>query len=143
MPPAHLSREFIRKFIEAYRSHPCLWKMKSPDYNTKRAKNEAYKKLIHLCKSVCPDADQNFVIRKINSLRGAFRKAYKKAQQCDSKEAHPKLWYYDLLLFVTQQDGEENSPVGSNNEESEDIGEVDEVRKPPNSVFFCTSSFRN
>lgn len=111
----YLTKDFISNFLEKYREFPCLWKIKSKDYTNKNLKNKAYDELVDLCKTVYPDANRDFVVKKIQSFRGSFRKELKKVE--DSKrsgrsadEVHvPTLWYYHLLEFTVDQE----LPTGS------------------------------
>ena len=80
-----MSREFVKEFIELYRVQPCLWQTKSKEYLDRNKKNEAYKSLIKKMQTIQPDANKNSVINKINTLRGGFRREYKKVQ--DSKRS--------------------------------------------------------
>lgn len=79
--------------------------------------------MVDLCKTVYPDANRDFVDKKIQNFRGSFRKELKKVK--DSKrsgrsadEVHiPTLWYYRLLEFTVDQE----LPTGSiSNINSED-----------------------
>ncbi|KAL4085210.1 hypothetical protein QTP88_027069 [Uroleucon formosanum] len=78
----------------------------------------SYDELVDLCKTVYPEANRDFVVKKIQSFRGSFRKELKKVE--DSKrsgrsadEVHiPTLWYYHLLEFTVDQE----LPTGSINE---------------------------
>ncbi|KAF5275538.1 hypothetical protein FQR65_LT16596 [Abscondita terminalis] len=92
-----------------YHSFPCLWQIKCKDYSNKKLKNEAYDKLLELCRSVVDNPTREFVIKKINALRGAFRKELKKVQMShsgmDEEEKYkPQLWYFNLLMFTTDQE---------------------------------------
>lgn len=104
------SKELIRDFIEEYRLHPCLWKIKSKEYTNKNLKNQAYDKLVELCKTCNVEANRDYVIKKIQSLRGSFRKEMKKVIESKRSGAgeediySPTLWYYDLLLFTVDQE---------------------------------------
>lgn len=106
----NLTREFLIEFIELYRVHPCLWKTKSKDYVNKIMKNEAYKTLLEKLQTVQPGATKNTVIQKINSLRGGFRREFKKVEQSKRSGSgaddlyKPTLWYYNLLEFVKDQE---------------------------------------
>lgn len=96
------NKEFMIEFIEQYKSYPCLWKIKSKEYINKNLKNEAYEKLVALCKSVYPDANRDFVVKKIQSLRGSFRKEMRKL--LDSKKLKLQLMmfmypHYGILIF--------------------------------------------
>lgn len=102
----NLTRDFLRHFIDLYRTHPCLWKTKSKDYLDKNKKNTASQILLEKLKVVQPEATKNTVIQKINSLRGGFKRDLKKVK--DSKRSGagaddiyvPTLWYYPLMQFV-------------------------------------------
>lgn len=104
------SKEFIRHFIEVYKSYPCLWKVRSKDYTNKNLKNKTYEKLVEVCKTIYPDANKDYVIKKIQSFRGSFRKEAKKVAESMRSGAGaddvyvPTLWYYDLLLFTSDQE---------------------------------------
>nr|XP_022914069.1 uncharacterized protein LOC111424673 [Onthophagus taurus]XP_022914070.1 uncharacterized protein LOC111424673 [Onthophagus taurus]XP_022914071.1 uncharacterized protein LOC111424673 [Onthophagus taurus] len=73
-----LSRDFLREFLEMYRELPCLWHVKPKAYLDKNKKNDAYKMLVKKLQVVQPNATKAFVITKINSLRGGFRREHKK-----------------------------------------------------------------
>jgi hypothetical protein len=105
------SRELITDFISLYKSFPCLWRVKSDEYKNRNQRYEAYKQIIDFCKvRGFPDANRDFVVKKIQSLRGSFRKELKKAQesQRSGRAAEdiyiPSLWYYELLLFTRDQE---------------------------------------
>ncbi|KAL1492139.1 hypothetical protein ABEB36_012627 [Hypothenemus hampei] len=103
------SKKFLTKFIEIYKDHPALWKVKSKEYSNKQAKNKAYNALIEYCKLYYPDADREFVYKKIQNLRGCFRKELKKVEASQrSRDVtdlyEPRLWYFNLLLFTTDQE---------------------------------------
>lgn len=98
------SKELTTDFINKYRGYPCLWKIKSEEYKNRSLRDEAYRQIANFCKSRgFPEANREFVVRKIQSLRGSFRKEYKKYCKT-SKKCFPSLWYYDLLLFTKDQD---------------------------------------
>nr|CAH7755426.1 unnamed protein product [Callosobruchus chinensis] len=105
-----VSREFLADFIDLYRQNECLWKIKSKDYSDKQKKSAAYDILIGKLKEVEPEANKNMVLKKINSLRTCFRKELKKynaslKSETGTGEVHkPNLWYFDLLLFLNDQE---------------------------------------
>lgn len=104
-----MSREFLVEFINLYRENPCLWKVKSKEYSDKLKKNEAYEVLIRKLKEVDQAANKDAVIKRINSLRTCFRKELKKVRNLrsgmDEEDVYkPNLWYFDLLLFLTDQE---------------------------------------
>lgn len=105
-----MNKEFLTEFIEVYRQHPALWKVKSKEYVNKNLKIAAYNSLIEVCCKYNITADKGMVSKKIQSLRSAFRKEYRKIESSirSGKGAdetyRSTLWYYDLLLFTRDQD---------------------------------------
>lgn len=110
-----MSTEFLPTFINVYRNHPCLWYLKSKDYLDKALKTAAYKELIQLTKKIIPSCDLNFVKRKIEVLRGSFRRERRKVKIATklgsgrNPNYKPKLWYYDMLMFL--KDEGERRPI--------------------------------
>ncbi|KAF6217089.1 hypothetical protein GE061_001442 [Apolygus lucorum] len=106
----HTTKEFMTEFISIYREHPALWKTKSKEYVNRNLKNVGYDALIELYKKVDPDADRDLVSKKIQSLRGSFRKELKKFEKYRKSGAGldeqyvPSLWYFDLLMFTRDQE---------------------------------------
>lgn len=106
-----------------------MWKVKSPDYNNKILKNSAYGKLIALIQPIFPNAGKEFVKKKINTIRGCFRKELKKVEASIKSGAlaenvyKPSLWYFDLLLFTRDQEigekGDANPADETSNESTE------------------------
>lgn len=114
------SQRFVCEFIELYKEQPCLWKYSCKDYRNRTVKERAYEALVLKMREVDPRADKNSVMRKINALRTAFRREFKKVRRtailartigaaaggggkCPRKKYTPSLWYYDLLTFVVDQ----------------------------------------
>ncbi|XP_047003663.1 uncharacterized protein LOC124622105 isoform X1 [Schistocerca americana] len=104
-----MSRQLWKDFLIAYMSMPCLWKVRSPDYNNRVKKNQCYAILANMCREFEPTADRAFVQRKINSFRTTFRKEHRKvteSKMCATGTADvhkPTLWYYDILLPTVLQ----------------------------------------
>ena len=104
------SKETILSFINLYKSKECLWKVKSKDYNNRFLREVAYGDLITFCQQFNRGANKDFVTKKINNLRTAFRKEQKK--QAGLKLAgdgvddiyEPKLWYFQELMFLADQE---------------------------------------
>ncbi|XP_031333976.1 uncharacterized protein LOC116163988 [Photinus pyralis] len=116
----------LEEFIAIYRNESYLWQVKSKDYHDRGKKEAAYLKLIEKLKEIDPSCTKSTVLKKINNLRSSFRKEAKKVK--DSMRTgsgadevyHPKLWYYDLLNFVEDQEVSRNSRSNiSDDEESE------------------------
>ena len=72
------SNKAITGLLTLYRAMPSLWKIKSNDYQNRNLRKECYDKLITYCKTMFPNADREFVSRKLQSLRGTFRKEFRK-----------------------------------------------------------------
>lgn len=127
----NMSREFLTEFIELYREHPCLWRVKSKEYSDRNKKNCAYEKLVEKLKEADENASKETVIKKINTIRGCFRKEHKKVIASLKSGAgeedvyQPNLWYYKLLLFL--QDHE--IPRNSRSNIEEDYENSNEVSK--------------
>lgn len=100
-----MSRMLLEEFIVTYRNHPCLWKIKCKDYLNKDLKYEAYRKLEQICKKEHKHAGREFVVKKINSLRGSFRREYRRV--ITEENYVPQLWFYDLMQFTADQESDE------------------------------------
>ncbi|XP_053947017.1 uncharacterized protein LOC128855838 [Anastrepha ludens] len=95
------SRLWLGEFIELYQQEECLWHSKHPDYSNHSVRNKAYDRLVEKLKEVEPNPDRAMVVRKINSLRSAFRREFRKSNSKNNYET--RLWYYDKLLFIAEQ----------------------------------------
>ncbi|XP_075194723.1 uncharacterized protein LOC142295511 isoform X2 [Anomaloglossus baeobatrachus] len=106
------SQEFIRELIELYRSFPCLWLVKSPDYCNRNKKREAYAKLIALFQQHDPSekVDETMVRKTIQGLRTVFKKELNKIERskrsgCGTDDIYvPSLWYFNLMDFTRNQE---------------------------------------
>ncbi|KAH8382087.1 hypothetical protein KR009_001766 [Drosophila setifemur] len=92
------SRHWLTEFIEQYQEEECLWQPKHNDYSNHVARNKSYDRLVEKLKEVEPNPDRAMVVRKINSLRSAFRREFRKTSSKSDYET--RLWYYDKLLFI-------------------------------------------
>lgn len=108
-----VSREdkiFWSEFIDLYRESPCLWKITTSDYSDRSKKTTAYDILAGKLKERDASATKDTVTKKINSLRSAFRKEYRKVISSQNSGVgadriyRPSLWYYDMLLFLHDQE---------------------------------------
>lgn len=122
---ARKQNQVIVEFIDLYRSEPCLWHLKSEAYHDRTKKDAAYSKLVIKLKELEPCATKKTVIKKINSLRCAFRKEKKKIEASKKSGAStesiykPVLWYYDLFEFLQDQDTPRTSLSNLDNENEE------------------------
>lgn len=107
-----LRRNFVEEFLDLYKSFPCLWKLRSKAYRDRRLKNKAYDVLVKKLKEEIPKCTKETVVKKIDSIRGNFRKEYKKVMASKRTAQRlqdiyePTLWYYDKLLFLKDNDSE-------------------------------------
>lgn len=123
------STKLLTDFIKVYRSEPCLWKIKCKDYSDKIKKAAAYDRLVNVLRVVDPEADRHTIVRKINNLRSAYRKEMKKVQKskisgCGTEDVYkPRLWYFHLMDFLTDQEAPSSSVSDL------DYSEVQQVKK--------------
>ena len=96
----YTTHNFLISFIDEYRQLPCLWQVKSADYKNKKLKKQAMEHLVAFYKPVCPGANFDYVRRKINSIRSAYRREVKKIEESTQSGAAaenvhvPRLWYF-------------------------------------------------
>lgn len=116
----------LEEFISVYQSEKSLWKVKSADYHDRMKKEAAYGRLIEVWKQVDPNCNKSTVLKKINNLRSSYRKELKKVREATKSGASaddvylPKLWYYNLLHFLDDQETPRQSR--SNLSEDEQVG---------------------
>ncbi|KAL0893448.1 hypothetical protein ABMA27_015028 [Loxostege sticticalis] len=132
-------RVIMTEFIEKYRNSECLWKVTDKNYKTKQHRQKALEELLLILKKIDSTANLDSVTKKINSMRSAFNKEHNKVKAaCRSgigaeDEYIPKLWYYDLLLFLNERDTEVGSSRDINailNEENDkDKDQIFEKRR--------------
>ncbi|KAG8171645.1 hypothetical protein JTE90_018738 [Oedothorax gibbosus] len=95
-----------KDFVISY----CLWKTSDSDYHNKVKRNLVLQSLVDLFKTVDPTATKDVVLKKLNSMRGSFRKELNKVRASEWSgtgvdDVHvPKLWYYDKMLFLEEQE---------------------------------------
>ncbi|KAK7070658.1 hypothetical protein SK128_012776 [Halocaridina rubra] len=103
-------REVLLEFIQTYRDHPALWKVKSKAYYNKIARSKGISALQDILKELEPYCTRDDVIKKINCLRGSFRREYRKIENSKKCATSPSdvymssLWYFEEMLFVLDQD---------------------------------------
>ena len=98
---------FITDFIDLYRKHKCLWKIKDAAYANRALRTKAYEELLELYKTIDDEATVETVKHKINNLRSAFRKELKKvaASKRSGTSADDiytlSLWYFDKFIITS------------------------------------------
>ncbi|RZC27646.1 uncharacterized protein BDFB_006597 [Asbolus verrucosus] len=116
---------FMREFIALYKQHPVLWQQKHPQYRNRSERTEAYEVLVKKCQQYYPEADEDFVRMKIDSMRSTFRKERRKVLNSKENSKNPEdvykpsLWYYELLLFTAGEEAENESNTNSGTEKDE------------------------
>ena len=112
---------------------------KTPEYQNRNLRKECFDKLIRYCKTIFPEADKEFVNKKLQCLRGSFRKEYNKvlASRRSGNGADdvyvPTLWYYNLLLFTKDQDTPSAS-ISNMEEESSLLNEAEAMGDEPEEI---------
>lgn len=115
-----VNETFLRDFIQIYRENRILWDKTHPNYKSRIHRDAALDALVDKSMQYFPEANLDFVKTKIDSMRGTFRREYKKVQDSKKKSQDvyvPTLWYYNLLLFIAGEDEVKlepnvNDPVG-------------------------------
>lgn len=132
--------DFMKDFIDLYRKHKCLWKIKDAAYANRSLRMKAYEELLELYKAVDNEATVEMVKQKINNMRSAFRKELKKVKMSkrtgtSADEIYtPSLWYYDSLLFTA--DNEESRETLSTCVDIQDESEKGENEENEVSILF-------
>jgi len=119
-------KRWLTEFIEIYKNEPCLWQHKSKEYHDRDLKLAAYKILEEKFKEVDPEATIDTVKSKINTIRCTFRKELGKVKASQKSGSGtdeiyiPKLWYYDSLQFLKDQEvpRESRSNISGDDEET-------------------------
>ncbi|XP_074040986.1 uncharacterized protein [Leptinotarsa decemlineata] len=124
------SKDLTSEFLDIYKANSSFWKVKSDEYKNKNLKDISYNKLIKFChNNGMPHANRDFVVKKIQSLKGSFRKELKKVMNSHRSGSgtddiyKPNLWYYDLLLFTKDQ---ETPTDGYHNEDEQTEDSIEE-----------------
>lgn len=114
------------EFIELFRDSPCLWQTTSKDYHDRSKREAAYERLVEKMKEVEPLANKESAIKKINNMRSSFRKELKKKIKESMRTGsgadevyQPKLWYFELLRFLSDQETPRPSSSNIDSQDSE------------------------
>ena len=86
-------REFVWDFIDIFRLHAALWKVKSPDYSNRILKNKGYDDLLQKLKEFDHNATRETVLKKINNLRSSFHRR----KRCPQKH-----WGHQQMTCMSQ-----------------------------------------
>ena len=103
-------REIIMDFIDIYKTHTALWKVKSKEYSNRELRNKGLEELREKLKELIPHCTKDDVMKKINSLRSSFRRELRK-HESSKKSGNatddiytPTLWYFNDLMFICDQE---------------------------------------
>ncbi|KAG8303942.1 hypothetical protein J6590_106210, partial [Homalodisca vitripennis] len=120
---------------------------KGTEYTNKFKRDTAWEHLLQITKETIPNADTNFVKRKVDNLRATFRKEMRKVRDSTRSGASaddtytPTLWYFELMKFTAEQ--EQPRKTKSNlDEDKENIVEEEssivepELNKDVNNVVY-------
>lgn len=128
MAEENTDRAFWEEFLDTFKQCPCLWNTKSASYSDKNVKRNAYEELVQLCKRRYPEANKDFVIKKIHNFRCGYRRELNKVRKSKRTGSGTddlyvsNLWYFKILRFLyddeTPRSGiatwdEDNSQVGT------------------------------
>ncbi|PIO11454.1 hypothetical protein AB205_0134460, partial [Aquarana catesbeiana] len=101
--------DFFCEFIDRYRDMRNLWEVKNPLYRNKPARKASLEKLLEFVKTRVPNADIEFVDKKMYSLVNTHRKKLQKVHKSMRSGAAaedvyvPSLWYYNKMRFLEDQ----------------------------------------
>lgn len=70
--------EVMVDFVDIYRKHTALWKVKSKEYSKKHLRNKVIDELHRKLKDIDPQCTRDDVMKKINCLRSSFRRELRK-----------------------------------------------------------------
>jgi hypothetical protein len=110
MSKTFVSPDCFTKFLEECCEMPVLWEVCSADYSNRTKQDEAWDLLVQLTREKIPETDLYFVKKRWISIQASFRKNLRRVR--DSKRSglsaddiyKPTLCYFDLLLFMADQD---------------------------------------
>lgn len=99
-------KQFFLEFIEFYQTFPALWDTFSKDYCDRKLKNDQYTILLEKYKEWDPEATQEDMKKKINTLRTNYRREVKRLSQQNKSGAgaedstEPNLYYFKAMDFL-------------------------------------------
>ena len=128
-------KDFLTDFIHLFESFPCLWKVKSAIYKNRDQKTQSLDVLVNKWKEVNPDADRDFVNKKINYMKTVNRREMKKMSSKsgmgaeDAENQTSNIWFIDLLHFLKEHETQIHS--------SSFCGNCDKIKKKTNVFLIC------
>ncbi|KAK7076662.1 hypothetical protein SK128_027149 [Halocaridina rubra] len=128
-PTFEWTRNMTLRLIELYRDRPCLWQHKSDAYRNKAQKRKAYRDLYAYVKSVNPKCTLDIVKNKLHSIRGQYKRelkliaASKKAGASAEEVYVPRLWCFNHLEFLDEEDKQSEATSSTNPVETSMLNE--------------------
>ncbi|XP_077340735.1 uncharacterized protein LOC143984423 [Lithobates pipiens] len=98
--------EFLSLFIDKYKEMSNLWHAKHKDYFNKPVRRATLERFLTFVQTWIPEADVDFVEKKIQILQNMYRKEKRKIEQSKTSGAAPgdvyvpRLWYFEKLRFL-------------------------------------------
>ncbi|XP_037295769.1 uncharacterized protein LOC115455511 isoform X1 [Manduca sexta] len=133
-------RQILTDFIELYHDFPCLWNSELDSYKNRNERNMAWELLADKLKELEPKASVATAKKKIEHLRTAFRREYRKVVKSKRGlgSVHvPSLWYYKLISFIRlnrKKPTTENDSIESDEISDEESSEKSEDDSPDKST---------
>ncbi|XP_064082554.1 uncharacterized protein LOC135198673 isoform X1 [Macrobrachium nipponense] len=127
-------REEVRCLINAYRHQPCLWNVKLQEYKSRYARDAAMRKLVEVMLVINEEITEEDIKKKIHTLRGQYKREQKTKRESTKSGAGtdddvvyiPKLWCYDLLHFLQDDNVRESTSslemIEGEEKEEEEVG---------------------
>lgn len=111
------SKKAVLQLIAAFKSHPCLWRVKSPEYMNRPRKRQAFDAIADEMRAFDDDVTADDVRKKFNSLRAGYRREKKKVESFgrsgagteESEAYEPSLFYYGEMDFLKDQEDPSDS----------------------------------
>ncbi|XP_018016053.1 uncharacterized protein LOC108672823 [Hyalella azteca] len=106
------SRDITERLIDLYREAPCLWQVKSSIYKDRILRIQALEKISKELEKLDTSINIEKIRKKIHTLRCQFRTEMNKKNEilksgaCADAEDRfiPRLWCFNLLSFLTDED---------------------------------------
>ncbi|CAG5012212.1 unnamed protein product [Parnassius apollo] len=123
-------RSILIDVIQLYKDLPVLWDHTKVKYNDKKARDQAYTLILEKYKVLRQDATIELVKKKLENMRAAYRREFKKVKAAKLKgepEYRPSLWYYKYFTFLNVTSKYDNNHGGSEMNASEQSDSEEEI----------------
>ncbi|XP_028158198.1 uncharacterized protein LOC114351258 [Ostrinia furnacalis] len=130
MPPAP-EMKMLTEMLEMFKRLPCIWDQAHHLYHCRNERDRAYAILLQKYRTIYVDATKEMLKKKIDNMRNAYRREYKKVLAARAKGAQPHipvLWYYHLFTFLDETRDDTSSCSVSEITEVTEVNEIMEVK---------------